>query len=59
MKRKTGARGLRAIMEQVMLDVMYRVPSDESIFQCTVTKAAVEEDAPVVINGNQIESKSA
>ncbi len=59
LKRKTGARGLRAIMEQVMLDVMYRVPSDESIFQCTVTKAAVEEDAPVVINGNQIESKSA
>lgn len=59
LKRKTGARGLRAIMEQVMLDIMYRVPSDESIFQCTVTKAAVEEDAPVVINGNQLESKSA
>lgn len=59
LKRKTGARGLRAIMEQVMLDIMYRVPSDESIFQCTVTRAAVEEDAPVVINGNQLESKSA
>ena len=42
LKRKTGARGLRAIMEKVMLDLMYRVPSDESITHCNITKAAVE-----------------
>lgn len=40
--RKTGARGLRAIMENVMMDMMYRIPSDESIVKCTVTRAAVE-----------------
>lgn len=45
LKRKTGARGLRAIMEKVMLDLMYRVPSDESIVRCNITKAAVEEKA--------------
>ena len=44
LKRKTGARGLRAIMEKVMLDLMYRVPSDESIVGCNITKAAVEEE---------------
>lgn len=44
LKRKTGARGLRAIMEKVMLDLMYRVPSDESIVRCNITKAAVEEE---------------
>ncbi|MCI8281941.1 MAG: ATP-dependent Clp protease ATP-binding subunit ClpX [Lachnospiraceae bacterium] len=59
LERKTGARGLRAIMEQVMLDVMYRVPSDESITSCTVTKEAVDETAPVLINGKRIETKSA
>ncbi len=59
LERKTGARGLRAIMEQVMLDVMYRVPSDESITSCTVTRGAVEGTLPVITNGRQIESKSA
>ena len=59
LKRKTGARGLRAIMEQVMLDVMYRVPSDESITRCTVTKESVDGTAEVVTDGKTIESKSA
>lgn len=43
LERKTGARGLRAIMEGVMLDLMYKVPSDESIDKCAVTKEMVEE----------------
>ena len=42
MERKTGARGLRSIMEHAMMDVMYRIPSDESITKCVVTKGAVE-----------------
>ncbi|MCI7795893.1 MAG: ATP-dependent Clp protease ATP-binding subunit ClpX [Lachnospiraceae bacterium] len=40
-ERKTGARGLRAIMESVMMDTMYEVPSDSTIGICTVTEEAV------------------
>ena len=42
-ERKTGARGLRAIMEAATLDLMYQIPSDESIAKCTITKDIVEE----------------
>ncbi len=41
LSRKTGARGLRAIMENAMMDLMYRIPSDERIVKCTVTKDVV------------------
>ncbi|MCD7735708.1 MAG: ATP-dependent Clp protease ATP-binding subunit ClpX [Lachnospiraceae bacterium] len=41
-KRKTGARGLRAIMETTMMDLMFRIPSDDSIASCVMTKEAVE-----------------
>ena len=41
--RQTGARGLRAIMENVMMDLMYRIPSDTSITECTIDKALVEQ----------------
>ena len=40
-ERKTGARGLRAIMEDVMLDVMFDIPSHDDIDKCTITEAAV------------------
>lgn len=43
LERKTGARGLRAIMEAVTLDLMYHIPSDESITECEITKNLVEE----------------
>ncbi len=43
-ERKTGARGLRAIVENVMMDYMYHVPSDESIVDITVTKEMVEDN---------------
>jgi ATP-dependent Clp protease ATP-binding subunit ClpX len=50
-ERKTGARGLRSIMEDVMMDVMYRIPSDESIIKCVVTKEAVEGTSePLIIH---------
>ena len=39
--RKTGARGLRAIMENIMMDTMFRVPSDETIKECRITKEVV------------------
>ena len=41
-ERKTGARGLRSIMEKVMMDVMFKIPSDETIKECVITKGAVE-----------------
>ncbi len=37
MKRKTGARGLRAIMENTMMDIMYQAPSDETLKTCRIT----------------------
>lgn len=43
LERKTGARVLRAIMEAVTLDLMYHIPSDESITECEITKDLVEE----------------
>ena len=50
MKRKTGARGLRSIIEGVMMDVMYQIPSDDTIATCTITKGAVlGESEPEVI----------
>ena len=39
--RKTGARGLRAIMENVMMDTMYHVPSNDKIKSCLITKNTV------------------
>ncbi len=54
MERKTGARGLRSIMESVMMDIMYEIPSDESIEQCVITKDAVDgASAPLVIRKNK------
>ena len=41
-ERKIGARGLRAIMEKVMTDIMYEIPSDENIGRCLITKEVVE-----------------
>ena len=49
-ERKTGARGLRSIMENVMMDVMYQIPSDDTIRECRITKEAVEGSSePIVI----------
>ena len=40
--QKTGARGLRSIMERTLEDLMYEIPSDEDIVACTITREAVE-----------------
>lgn len=47
LERKTGARGLRAIMESVMLDLMYRIPSDESISRCVIDRELVERNLKI------------
>ena len=44
-ERKIGARGLRAIMEKVMTDIMYEIPSDDTIGRCLITKEVVEDGA--------------
>jgi len=42
MKKDTGARALRSIIEEFMLDIMYEIPKDDNIGQVTITKAYVE-----------------
>ena len=49
MERATGARGLRAILENAMTDVMYEIPSDETIKKCIITKETVAEGKEPVI----------
>ncbi len=50
-KRKTGARGLRAIVEQSMLDVMFELPNDQTAKKVIVTKASVEKgERPIVVH---------
>lgn len=50
MRRKTGARGLRAILEDVMLNVMYDIPSRTDITKCVITKEVIEEkEEPILV----------
>lgn len=53
-ERKTGARGLRAILEEIMRDIMYEIPSSENIEKCIVTKEAIDkkEQPKLIMNGN-------
>lgn len=53
--RNTGARGLRAILEETMLDVMYEIPSSTNIEKCTIKRDSVENKTPpdFVINENK------
>ena len=44
LERKTGARGLRSIMEKAMMDVMYEIPSDDNISKCIVTENTITGD---------------
>ncbi|WP_020403724.1 ATP-dependent Clp protease ATP-binding subunit ClpX [Gracilimonas tropica] len=46
--RKTGARGLRSIMEAAMLDIMFTLPSMKNISKCVITKETIEKQAPPV-----------
>ena len=51
-KRKIGARGLRSILENAMMDLMYEIPSDNTTKECVITKDAVEKKAePEIIHG--------
>ena len=58
-RRKTGARGLRSIMEKTMMDLMYTIPSDESIEGCQVTKEMVEGTASPTLTKRELPAKPA
>ena len=57
--RKTGARGLRAIMENVMMDTMYHVPSNDTIKTCLITKNTVLGKEEPIYNSDAITTQSA
>lgn len=48
LRRKTGARGLRSIMESAMLDIMFTLPSMKNIERCVITRETIDENAPPV-----------
>ena len=54
MERKTGARGLRAIMENSMMDLMYTAPSDDSIVSCTITKDVVDGTGEALVERREL-----
>lgn len=58
-ERKTGARGLRSIIEEIMRDVMFEIPSNPKIEKCIITKQTVEKgEAPkLIINENRVPAK--
>ena len=55
-ERKTGARGLRSIIEEIMRDIMFEIPSNPNIEKCIITKNTVLEKAgPELVIGNKKE----
>jgi ATP-dependent Clp protease ATP-binding subunit ClpX len=58
--RKTGARGLRSILEEVMLDVMYDLPSLQGVKKCVINKEVIEKrEQPTLIYANRPKGQSA
>jgi len=58
LKRKSGARGLRTVMEHAMLDIMYELPSKENARECVISEQVIlNGDYPVVLYDNDLETK--
>ncbi len=58
MVRKTGARGLRSIMENVLLDTMYKLPSEDNVDKVVVDESVIKgESAPLLVYGNSESAK--
>ena len=54
-KRKSGARGLRAILESIMLDIMYDIPSMPDVRECVIGEEVITRgDSPLLIYENQV-----
>ena len=57
-ERKTGARGLRAILEDVMLDIMYEIPSRDDIAKCVITKEVIiNKEKPIMVTAERKKDK--
>ena len=54
LERNMGARGLRAVLEKAMMDLMFRLPSDASISSCTITQAVIDEGAEPILSYREI-----
>jgi ATP-dependent Clp protease ATP-binding subunit ClpX len=55
MKLKTGARGLRSIVEEVMLDIMYEVPSDKTVQKVIITRESIQKLTPPKVVRRQLD----
>ena len=56
-KRKSGARGLRSILESVMLDLMYDIPSRDDVEECVINEEVIEQgNAPLMVLKQEAES---
>jgi ATP-dependent Clp protease ATP-binding subunit ClpX len=54
LKRKSGARGLRSVLEEAMLDVMYELPSREGVKECVISEQVIlNGDYPVILFDNE------
>ena len=59
LERKTGARGLRSILEGIMTDIMYEIPSRDDVKKCIITKETITEGAqPTLVLGSKGEAAS-
>ena len=52
-KLNTGARGLRSILENTMLDIMYKIPDDKSIVKVVITAKTIEGEPPLIVRGKE------
>jgi ATP-dependent Clp protease ATP-binding subunit ClpX len=59
MRRNSGARGLRAILEDAMLDIMYDVPFREGVKECKITETVITKREPPQLVLEKMEKKTA
>lgn len=60
LKRKSGARGLRSVLEEAMLDIMYELPSEKNVTECVINEQVITNgDYPVVLYENKENKKTA
>jgi ATP-dependent Clp protease ATP-binding subunit ClpX len=58
-KRNTGARGLRAILEESLLDLMYELPSRQDVRECLITAEVIQKkEKPILVLDDQIEKSA-
>jgi ATP-dependent Clp protease ATP-binding subunit ClpX len=57
MRRKSGARGLRAILEKVMLETMYELPSQSSVHECVISEEVIlKGEQPILLYEQKAET---